>query len=309
MKRSIVGLCFVLLSSLAWALPTVQQVETEVQKGNYTQAETMMGEVVAAKPDSARAHYTYAEILAHNASFAKASDEVAKARKLDPQLTFTSPDKFRAFEALLQREQNPPSRSRATSPAPAATPSSSAMTTSSAMAPEARSGIPGWVWLVGLIALGAVMWRMFARGRGPVPAAAGAAGVPGTAAGYAPAGMPSTAYGPGGGMNAGMPYGNNGMPQQQGAGGGLLRTGLAVGAGVAGGMLIDEMMHRRSGNEGGHAGALGGFDPNSYDPAADSAARDLESRPIDFGQGGDNWDSGGGSSDGGSDGGGGGGWD
>jgi|GEM_PF-3188348 len=44
----------------------------------------MMSEVVAAKPDSAKAHYIYAEMLAHNRNFTKASKEAARARQLDP---------------------------------------------------------------------------------------------------------------------------------------------------------------------------------------------------------------------------------
>ena len=306
MKRTIVGLCFALLSStlfspLAWALPTVQQVEAEVNKGNYTQAETMMGEVVAAKPGSARAHYFYAEILAHNANFTRATEEATKARQLDPQLSFTDPEKFRSFEQLLQRQQNPPARPRA---APT-TQGYSAPASVPAMTNAARpsGGIPGWVWLVGLVVLAVVVWKMFARR--PAAAAGG---------NFAAAGMPSGNF-PGGGavggglmgggpMGGGMQYGNNGVAPG-GAGSGLLKTGLAVGAGVAGGMLIDEMMHRRSDGSASSAGFgnLGGVDPGSYDPAADSAARELESRPIDFGQGGNDWDSGGGSADSGSDGG------
>ena len=44
----------------------------------------MMSEVVAAKPDSAKAHYISAEVPAHNRNFTKASKEAARARKLDP---------------------------------------------------------------------------------------------------------------------------------------------------------------------------------------------------------------------------------
>ena len=65
MKKLIACIALAGLSALAWALPTQQQVEAQVRQGNYAQAESMMREVVAAKPDNARAHYVYAEILAH----------------------------------------------------------------------------------------------------------------------------------------------------------------------------------------------------------------------------------------------------
>ena len=86
MKKAIVGLVFALVSALAWALPTIQQVEAELRQGNYAQAESMMNEVVTARPGSARAHYVYAEILAHNRNFAKAADEAQRARQIDPEM-------------------------------------------------------------------------------------------------------------------------------------------------------------------------------------------------------------------------------
>jgi len=74
MKKLIVSVALAGLSVLAWALPTLQQVEAEVGRGNYAQAESMMREVVAAKPGSARAHYIYAEILAHQGKLALAAE-------------------------------------------------------------------------------------------------------------------------------------------------------------------------------------------------------------------------------------------
>jgi hypothetical protein len=264
MKRALVGLCLVLLSSFAWALPTEQEVQDQVHKGNYTQAESMMSDVVAAKPNSAKAHYIYAELLAHNGNFNKAAEETAKARQIDPNLGFTDPAKFKAFEQTLQREQNPPTRTRV-APTSYGTP-----TTMSPTSPG--SGVPSWVWIVGLLVVAMVLWRGFMRSR--------AAGV----GPIAPAGF-GGGYGPG---QSGAPYGPGGAPVG-GGGSGLLGTGLAVAGGVAGGMLLDEMLHRRS--EGGAFNpGIGGFDDSS---GSDSAARQLEDRPIDFGSGND-WDSGGG---------------
>ena len=53
-----------------------------------------MREVVAAKPDSARARYVHAEILAHDKRFVLAAEEPAQARRLDPSLAFTRPEKL-----------------------------------------------------------------------------------------------------------------------------------------------------------------------------------------------------------------------
>src|SRR5471032_1030985 len=104
-----VTLAAALSSAAAFALPSTGDVEAAVKAGNYPKAETMMQEVVAAKPQSAKAHYIYAEILAHDAKFSDAAAQARQARALDPALSFTTdPEKFKSFERLLEREQAGP---------------------------------------------------------------------------------------------------------------------------------------------------------------------------------------------------------
>jgi hypothetical protein len=286
MKKLVASLAFALVASAAWALPTVQQVEIEVQQGHTERAEGMMSEVVAAKPGSARAHYVYAEILARNGKFAKASEEEAKARQIDPNASFASPDRVQAFEQLLDREQRAASR---TAQAPM-TSGAQAPMTNSGMAPLRTAapspGIPSWLWLAMLAAVAFFLWRGFSRSR-----AAAAGAWPGAG------GVPAPGYGP---MNPGAPYG----PGVSGASSGLLGTGLAVAGGVAGGMLLDEMLHRRN-DPGFDRGGNGLFGSGGSDALqGNDAATELETRQVDFGNGND-WDSGGGSADlgGGGDGG------
>jgi Tetratricopeptide repeat len=280
MKKALIGLVLAFASAVAWALPSQQDIQNAISQGNYTQAQSQMAEVVAAKPESAKAHYVYAEILAHNGAFNKASEEAAKAKQIDPNLKFVDdPAKFRDFEALLQREQNAPQRaSRPAQPtsysAPAPAPASSSL----------GGGIPAWMWIAGLVIVGIFLARGLARSR------AASAGVP--PAGYGPSGAGMQGgYGPGYG-----PYGPGGVPVQGRSG---LGTAAAVAGGVAGGMLLDEFLHRKDGSSGGAIS-------DSY--AADPAASQLENRSIDFGSGND-WDSGGGGGGGGGDSGGGGGGD
>lgn len=313
-KKAFVACTLLVASSLAFAIPTEQQVESAVKQGQYQEAETMMSEVVAARPQSAKAHYIYAELLAHNGRFAQASSEAAKARQLDPDIRFTDPAKFNAFEATLQREQSAPPKSRAASSGS----SSTAMTAAPTRAPEPRSGgIPGWVWLAGLVVLAIVLWRGFARSRaasanGPTGMGPMGGGMPASYGPNGPAGGGGAGYGPAQGQGYGPGYGPGGAPMQR-PGGGLLGTGLALGAGVAGGMLLDRALHgghegsgaidpASAGAAGGMAG-LGGLDPDSYAPTTDIAARELENRPVDFGNG-DDWSSDGGGVDLGSGGGG-----
>lgn len=289
MKRVVISIlfaAFAAFSCAAHALPTVDEVQAEVQKGNFAQAQSMMREVVDARPKSAKAHYIYAEILARNGKFDDASREAAQARQLDPAIKFTQPERFRAFEQSVDRARQ---RADATSPSvsppvPGGTttlsnlgPSTSPMATTPALAPvqapplnEARSsGLPGWVLPVGLIALLFVGWRMMRSRTSGGAVGAAAPGSFGSSYGT-PMGVPPN-VGPMGGMTPS-------------AGGGLLGTGLAAAGGVAAGMLVEKFLDR--GREDRRDDNL--FDRNAspgYSPAPDRDAQELENRNVDFGNG------------------------
>jgi len=300
MRKLIVSVVLASLSVVAWALPSLQQVQAQIGQGNYAQAESMMREVVAAKPDSARAHYVYAEILAHEHKFALAVEEAKAARTIDPDVKFTDPEKFRTFEAALLREQ---SRAAGRSSTPSSFESRAPMQTAPApVAPApAAAGVPAWAWLVGLGAIGFVLWRMLARSRtastagGAVPAPSMGYGVP------MQPGMPGGPYGPGVPGAPGAPYGPGYAPQRPGSG--MLGVGLGAAGGLAAGMLAERMLNsRRDVDRDGASTSPGFFDA----PPGGSAANDLDERPFDFGTGGDDWDAGSSDVGGGGDGGG---WD
>ena len=273
MKKTFVTLWLLLACAVAWAVPTVEQVQAEVGQGHYSQAEGMMREVVEARPGSAKAHYIYAEILAHQGSFSQAAEEAGTARQLDPEIRFTQPEKFQAFERLLEREQRATQRTES---------SNSAFQLGAPALPgrAPSSGIPGWVWLAGLGAAGYLLWRGFARSRA-TPSASGAYGLPATA--------PANGFGtaPAGGIAAAAnPYANAPAVSPSS---GLHKTGLAVAGGVAAGMMVDELLHRRQSAGNDH---LSGLQPAVFDPPpANDAAGELERRSVDFGNGND-WDTG-----------------
>lgn len=278
--------CFGLLAALwlgvAQALPSVDEVQAAARRGDYPAAEKMMREVVAAKPDSARAQYVLAEILAHQRQFGEAAEHTRRARALDPALKFTDPAKFSAFEQLLQREQT-----AAATPTTSATPAVVSAPPPLRAAPVERSsgGVPVWMLIVGA---GVFIWLVtrFMRSRAPVQQ-------PAMAGGYGPG-----SYGAGG----------YGMPQAPASGGpGMLGVGLGVAGGVAAGMLAEKLLHeghddRSLPRDRGDVGGGSGLIPGSFD--AGDAGNELASRDIDFGSG-DGWgggDAGGGDfSGGGSD--------
>jgi hypothetical protein len=293
MKRVVLALFISVLALPAWALPTIDAVQGEISKGRYSQAEDMLREVITAKPSSARAHYVYAEVLAHDKRFDKAAEEAALARKLDPEIRFTQPEKFNAFLQLLDREQ---AAARAVVPTQRETLPEAAPVRQERALPAHESstgGVPIWVWGLAAAALAFVAWRAFAarqpaptdgasgRGMSAVnPGWAGGPGYPVQPAGYAPG------YGPGVG---GYPPGTT-MPSRNG----LLGTGLAVAGGVAAGMLAEKLFegHREIPTQASDVSA-GGLTPGLFDDPSpgNAAARELEQRPIDFGTdtSGDGW--------------------
>jgi hypothetical protein len=68
-------------------------------------------------------------------------------------------------------------------------------------------------------------------------------------------------------------------------GGSALRTGLAAGAGLAGGMMLERYLEGQHGEAWRGDGAPQGL----VDDGSGQAAQELEQRPIDFGQGGNDW--------------------
>ncbi len=294
MKRWLLTLSLIFLASAAHALPTLAAVEAEVQKGNYAQAQSMMHEVVAAKPGSAKAHYVYAEILAHNDDFVQAAQEAALAKQIDPALKFTQPEKFNAFEQLLDRETQRASRapragssldslSRAVPTLPAAP-----VLAQPRRVEESSPGVPAWVWIASLAGVGWVVWRMMNRNAGVSPAMP-TSGNPGYG--------PTSSYAP--------PYAPNAAAAPSGAGG-LMGVGLAAAGGLAAGMLAEKFLERGHDRRSDNSF----LEPSSFaNPASlrDDDARALEERQIDFGTGND-WGDDGAASGGSSDAGGADGW-
>jgi hypothetical protein len=108
------------------------------------------------------------------------------------------------------------------------------------------------------------------------------------ASGYGPMNPnPNSPYGPGNAYGPGQPMGPTAAGR---AGSGMLGTGMAVAGGVAGGMLLNEVLNRRHDGAAGNSAQASndGLVPGSFDSGDGGvAANELQSRPVDFGSGGD----------------------
>lgn len=194
-------------ASVAYAEPSLHQVYETTRSGNLHGAENMMTEVLRNHPQSAKAHFVEAEILAREGRNGEASNELVAARKLDPSLSFAQPQAVQALDARLSGARP------------------------SAVAAYAAAGNFPMGWLVfagGLIAFIVLAARWMQARATP--------SVRGVRQGGAP-------YG--GGYAAGMGGGYGPMaPSSGGVGSGIL-GGLATGAAVGAGMVAGEaLMHR-----------------------------------------------------------------
>ena len=295
--KSVVAGGFVLAASLTLALPTPKDIEAAVAAGQYTQAESMLREVLQDKPQSAKAHYELGQVLAHAHRYKEAQTELQKAKDIDPSLKFaTSPDKFNTVLTKVNELAAAPSSSVVMEPSVAPGTHAAAKAAPEPAANGSGSSL-NYVWLAiaGLVVLGLWLRRSAANAANNAnatayaPASASMGTTPmGTAPAQrgfgaqftpnaAPAGYASQGYGP-----QGYPQPNTG---------GSTMTGAVVGglAGVAAGYALSKAL------EGDHhaappaaAGATPSAGNGGYVPFDTPAQPDLGS--FDAGSGSD-WDS------------------
>jgi tetratricopeptide (TPR) repeat protein len=108
MKRLLAaaGTSLLLISSIAFAVPSAQQVERAMAQGNWQQADAELAEVLQAHPNNAHAHYLYGQVLAREGRFADGLAQIEKAKTLDPQIRFTDPTRFAQVEARVRSAAN-----------------------------------------------------------------------------------------------------------------------------------------------------------------------------------------------------------
>jgi len=219
------------------AEPTLHQVYQAAEAGNYREAQSMMNEVLRNHPNSAKAHFVEAELLAKEGRFSSARTELATAEQLEPGPPFANPAAVQELKARL-------------------TPSAGQLRALGVPSTAGSSFPWGMLLLIGGLVVVILVVARAMRQRSAYAAQS--------------AGLPNS----GGGAGAMQPYGVGGMgpiPPAGGMGSGILgglATGAAVGAGVVAGEAL--MHHVLDGNRS--EGALAPNESAAWDgsqPQAD----------------------------------------
>jgi hypothetical protein len=183
-------------------VPSIDQVYQAARSGHLAQAEAMTQDVLRAYPNSARAHYVMAQILAAEGRTSEARGYLEKAERLKPGLPFANPDSVAKLERRINR---------------------------GAQAPQAEHPVVNqfhWGWLLAGAVVLFILWRSLRRPR-VAPTNYRDGGI--SAGGVSPGPVaPSAGYGGG--------YGGGGY-----GGGGLLSSvlaGLGFGAAAAAGQRV-----------------------------------------------------------------------
>jgi uncharacterized protein len=262
-----------LASSAARAAePSVDQIYQAAKAGNYTQAQSMMDQVLRDHPDSAKAHFIQAELFAKEGKLNAARGEFQKAQQIDPNLSFAKPAAVQELKSVLSGGNRAGGRPV-----------------------QANGGVhvPWGPLLGGLAVLLVILMIIRSRSQRVVVE-------PGPAAGWRPAGP----AGPGGPVMPGGGYGPGyGAPPAAGGMGSGILGGLATGAAVGAGMVAGEaLMHKVMGGGGQQmpVDTNDGFVQNDPGANYDMGGNDFgvnDAGSWDDSSGGSSWDSGGGGSD------------
>ncbi len=87
--------------------PSIDQVYQAARTGHLAQAEAMTREVLQAYPDSARAHYVMAQILAAEGRAGEARGYLEAAERLKPGLPFANPQSVANLERRINGQPRP----------------------------------------------------------------------------------------------------------------------------------------------------------------------------------------------------------
>lgn len=81
--------------------PSIHQIYAAAEAGRFVEAQRMMDQVLKDHPDSAKAHFVEAELLAKQGRIADANGELRRAEALAPGLPFAKPESVQHLKQLL----------------------------------------------------------------------------------------------------------------------------------------------------------------------------------------------------------------
>jgi uncharacterized protein len=200
--------------------PTIKQIYEAANAGKLDEAQTMIQKVLTDHPDSAKAHYVDAEILAKQGRYDSAQAELNNADRLAPGLPFAKAESVENLRRILANANHNQTRAVQANP-------------SNFSHAPASSGLPWGMIIIIAAVIGFIVFAMkfMANRTQPVYMQNGSPGFGG--------GMPGQSGMPYGGMPGPMMGGGMGSGMGSGIVGGLV-TGAAVGAGMVAG---EELMH------------------------------------------------------------------
>lgn len=249
---------------------SMHEVYLAAEAGKFNEAQAMMDKVLHDHPDSAKAHYVEAELLAKKGRLSGAADELNTAERLKPGLPFAKPQALQKLKAQI-----------------ASTHSTVQQSTRQSYPPANNNGVPwGMVFLmVGLIAFIYFVAKWMARRNPPV-----------VSQGSYPLGANGAPQQYSNPQSYGSPAAPMMAPASSGMGSGIL-GGLATGAALGAGMVAGEalMHHFTDGDRGNNnnslfneANANSAPEPNRDMGGSDFGVADNASWDDNSG-GGDDW--------------------
>ncbi|MET3132015.1 hypothetical protein AAKU55_002285 [Oxalobacteraceae bacterium GrIS 1.11] len=212
---------------------TMHEVYLAAEAGKFDQAQAMMDQVLRDHPNSGKAHFVEAELLAKQGRLTQAETELANAERLAPGLAFAKPAAVAKLRAHIATLHTAPARSNYGVPSQGAYAQQPAPT---------GAGIPWGLLLggAGLIAFVIFAVRFMGRRSQPTYSLGGNAN-----SGPSPGMQPQY----GGGAPNGPMMGPSGGGMGSGIMGGLA-TGAAVGAGIVAGEALMHHFTDSNGNRG-----------------------------------------------------------
>jgi hypothetical protein len=85
---------------------TMHQVYLAAESGKFNEAQSMMDKVLQDHPNSAKAHFVEAELLAKQGLLSNAGVELATAERLQPGLPFVKPETLQKLKARIASASN-----------------------------------------------------------------------------------------------------------------------------------------------------------------------------------------------------------